>query len=230
MKIIVASNNAGKVAEFQAVLGDLVTVSVPKDFSQLNDFDVEEVGQTYHENAALKALGFAQVVKLPCLSDDSGLEVAALGNKPGLHSKRFYPGSDNDRNEQILKLLKDQIDRSAHFVCVIALAIPADSGLFSAALAVQDTYEVSASPTGSVKFESTQTHFIAYFQARVPGVICNQAIEGEGFAYDKIFVPDGYEKTYSQLGVEVKNKISHRGQALALVRDFFIQVQAKSNT
>lgn len=225
MKIVVASNNAGKVAEFQAVLGDLVAISVPKDFPQLNDFDVEEVGETYHENAALKATGFAQVVQLPCVSDDSGLEVTALDNQPGLHSKRFFPGSDDDRNEQILKLLKDQTDRSAHFVCVIALAIPADSELFASALAVQDGYEAPASQTGSVKFETTDSHTIAYFQARVPGVIANQAIEGEGFAYDKIFIPDGYEKTYSQLGVEVKNKISHRGQALALVKDFFTKVQ-----
>jgi XTP/dITP diphosphohydrolase len=224
-KVVVASNNAGKVTEFQAVLSDLVAISIPKNFSELDNFDVEEVGTTYHENAALKAVGFSKIVQLPCVSDDSGLEVTALDNQPGLHSKRFFPGSDDDRNAQILKLLENKEDRSAHFVCVIALVIPAGTELFAASLSAQDSYAAPDSQPGSVTFKTTDSHMTAYFQARVPGTISEESISGQGFAYDKIFIPDGYEKTYSQLGTEVKNKISHRGQALALVRDFLLKIQ-----
>lgn len=226
MKIVIASNNAGKVSEFQAVLGDLITISVPNEFPELSNFDVDEVGSSYHENAALKAKGFAEVVHVPCISDDSGLEIAALDNKPGLHSKRFFPGSDDARNEQILSLLKNQSDRTAHFVCVIALAIPNSSELFSQVMNLQDVYSMPESQSGSCKFETTDSHIVVYFQARVPGSISQKAVDGEGFAYDKIFIPQDYDQTYSQLGIEVKNKISHRGQALALVKDFFGQVQS----
>jgi len=189
MQILVASQNTGKQHEFSSSLSEVVELIFPQSVPELLDFDVEETGETYEENALLKARGFAQKTKIASLSDDSGIEIAALGNQPGVHSKRFFPGSDIDRNQRVLDVLKNQTDRSANFICVLGLVDPA-TGL-----------------------EKT-------FKAIVPGTIATQMHEGEGFAYDMLFIPEGYDKTYSQLGIEIKNKIGHRAQALALVKKY----------
>ena len=152
--------------------------------------DVAETGDTYRENSQLKAQAFAEKSGLMSIADDSGLEIKALNGKPGVHSKRFFPGSDDDRNQHILDVLRDAPDRSAQFVCGISIAYPNSSR-------------------------------VEYFEGVIPGSISTELTSGEGFAYDKIFIPEGYEKTYAQLGVEIKNQRSHRGLALEQVKSFF---------
>lgn len=190
MRILVASNNPGKVAEFRTILGGVVDVVTPNEFPELSGFDVEESGSTYQENSELKARGFAEKSGLVSIADDSGLEIAALEGKPGVHSKRFFSGSDDDRNAHILKLLEGVEDRSARFVCGITIYFP----------------------------ETAQAE---YFVGVVPGKISTEITSGEGFAYDRIFIPKGYEATFAQLGVAIKNQQSHRGRALEKAKLFF---------
>mgnify|MGYP001167420690 CR=1 FL=1 len=193
MNILIASQNGGKQLEVRSFLEDVAKIVVPQDFPELRDFDVDETGSSYEENALLKARGFAVKSGLPSLSDDTGIEIMALDGQPGIHSKRFFSGSDVDRNNKILDSLKDAPDRSAKFMCAMALVDPV---------------------SGSEQV----------FKAVVDGKIALQMEHGEGFAYDMIFIPDGYDKTYSQLGLEIKNKIGHRGRALALVKKYLQEV------
>jgi len=193
MKILIASQNGGKQFEVRSFLEDVAEILVPQDFSELKNFDVDEDGGTYEENALLKARGFALKSGIASLSDDTGIEILAMDGQPGIHSKRFFPGSDRDRNNKILDALTNAPDRSAKFVCVMALVDP------------------------TIGTEQV-------FKAVVDGTIAPQMHEGEGFAYDMIFIPDGYDKTYSQLGLEVKNRIGHRGSALALVKNYLQEI------
>lgn len=124
MTILVATQNPGKLAEIKAVLGTVgVEIADPVSVG-LADLDVEETGETLAENALLKAQAFAEASNLPSLSDDSGLEVAALDGQPGVRSKRFAPGSDADRNHHLLKVMKGKKDRSAVFKTVLCLYDP----------------------------------------------------------------------------------------------------------
>jgi len=188
-QILVATTNAGKQREVAAFLDGLVEVVLTDSIPQLAGFDIEETGQTYQENALLKAISFSKKAGLPALADDSGLEITALDGQPGLHSRRFYPGSDEDRNNRILELLKDANDRSAQFVCVMA-------------------------------FVDAAANIQKIFRGVAKGRISDIIQSGDGFAYDDIFIPDGFDQTYSQLGREIKSQISHRTKALQQVRTY----------
>lgn len=125
MRLLIASNNAGKVREYRDVLGDLpLELVTPADIGL--DLEVEETGTTYEENARRKALAFARRSGLVTLADDSGLEVDALGGEPGLHSHRYAAGSDADRYRLLLERLKDvpPEQRTARFRCLAVLATP----------------------------------------------------------------------------------------------------------
>jgi XTP/dITP diphosphohydrolase len=124
MKLLVATNNAGKQKEFAKCLAGLgYEILFPSDVG-LSDLDVEESGSTAQENALLKASQFAQKAGLLTVADDSGLEIAALDGAPGIHSKRFHLGSDADRNQRIFELLAEADDRSALFRSVLCLYDP----------------------------------------------------------------------------------------------------------
>ena len=114
--IVLASGNAGKLAEFRAMLNDFDVLS-PKDLNI--DFDVEETGATFYENALIKAKALYEVCKLPTLADDSGLCVDALNGAPGVFSARYSGGTDSDNIDKLLAELRDKSDRSAHFSCCI---------------------------------------------------------------------------------------------------------------
>lgn len=189
MKILIASQNGGKQFEVRSFLEDVAEILVPQDVPDLKNFDVEETGITYEENALGKARGFADKSGIASLSDDSGIEISAMDGQPGIHSKRFFPGSDIDRNNKILDALRDAPDRSAKFICAMALVDP-----------IKGDEQV--------------------FKAVVDGTIATQMQAGEGFAYDMLFIPQGYDKTYSQLGLEIKKQVGHRGRALALVKKY----------
>lgn len=179
-----ATNNAGKVAEFRERLSQSgLKLLTPDELAV--DFHVEENGSTYEENARLKAREALRLTGLPALGDDSGIEVDALGGAPGLRSARFAGDNADDKANRDLLLgrLADAADRRARFRCLLVLALP-----------------------------SGEEHV---FEGACEGRIALSESGDRGFGYDPIFVPDGYEQTMAELAPEVKNRISHRGRAVA---------------
>lgn len=194
-EILIATGNKGKISEFKSLLGDLnLSFRSLADFS--NIAEVSETGATFDENARLKAKDYSKQTGLPTLADDSGLEILALGNAPGVFSAR-YGGtelSDHERIEKVLFELEKTLDleRRARFVCVIAVT----------------------DGKGEIKYTATGV---------CNGRISTKPLGSNGFGYDPIFVPDGFENTFGELSAAVKHKISHRAQAadqiMRLIRD-----------
>jgi len=190
MKLLFGTRNPGKLKEAQALLKGLdLELLSPDDFSQLDGFDVDETGATLEENALLKATTFAKKTGVISCSDDSGLEVVALDGRPGVHSKRFISGSDEDRNNGLLQLLELKNDRTAQFRTVLCLFDP-------------------------------KSEFQQLFEGKVTGTIADQPRGSQGFGYDPVFIPDGYEQTFAELGIEEKNKLSHRAKAFAALKEY----------
>lgn len=187
MKILVATNNFNKQQEFSQILsGSGVELVFPSAVGLAN-FEVEEVGQTIEANSALKAREFATKVKLLTVADDSGLEVDFLQGEPGVRSKRFAVGSDEDRCRRILELMATAGsalgERQARFKCVLTVVDP------------------------QTKVEKVLTGIFA-------GSIALQPAGDQGFGYDPIFIPEGEKRTVAELGQAYKNQHSHRAQAL----------------
>ena len=181
-RLVVATRNAHKVEEIRAILTDYEVC----DLSVISDPPlVEETGTTFLANATLKALAISKLTDALVLSDDSGLEVDALGGDPGVFSSRYGGEDGNDalNNAKLLRELGEEANRRARFRCVIVLARSGES--------------------------------LADFSGAVEGWILKAAREGEGgFGYDPLFVPDGHEESFARLGEEVKNTMSHRSRAL----------------
>lgn len=180
-KLVLASHNQGKIDELSQMLAPYgVKILSARD---LKLPDVEETGETFAENAALKAETISEYTGMPCLADDSGLCVDALDGRPGVYSAR-YAADNNARINKLIGELKEsgKADWSAHFSCVLALKIPHQKTKF--------------------------------FEGRVDGKIIENRRGSEGFGYDPIFMPDGYERTFAEMSKEEKAKISHRGKAL----------------
>jgi len=185
--LLVATGNPGKVTELRELLAGL-----PIDLLSLADFphvvEVEETGATFAENALIKASGYARQTGRAALADDSGLEVAALDNRPGVLSAR-YAGEQTPFSEKIVRLLAElersgAKDRSARFVCSIAVADENGQLLYSAEGICEG--HLAPNPRGS-----------------------------GGFGYDPIFIPEGHDATFGELPGAVKNGLSHRARALA---------------
>jgi XTP/dITP diphosphohydrolase len=194
-RLVVASHNAGKVGEIQELLEPygIFTFSA----SELGLTEPEETGETFAENAELKALAAAKQANLPALADDSGLEVAALGNAPGIYSAR-WAGSGKEFSramERVARELEeagalDTTARRAHFTCALALGWP-DGGV--------------------------QT-----FIGKVFGHIVWPPRGSKGFGYDPIFVPEGRSETFGEMDPDDKHAISHRARAFeAFVKSCF---------
>ncbi len=185
-KLLVASTNPGKLVELRELMADLPVTWLSLADVGLNNMDVEETGDSFAANAILKAQAYSAASGLPTLADDSGLVVDALNGAPGVYSARYGPTAP-ERNAKLLKAL-DGIafeQRTARFVSVIAVALPGG---------------VLITAEGSVEG-----------QVGMPGSVPR----GEnGFGYDPVFVMDG-GKTMAELPSAEKNKISHRGRALA---------------
>ncbi len=193
-KILIATNNRGKLGEFQALLGDLGEALVtPADLGLA--LEVDETGATYAENAALKARAFSQASGLICLADDSGLEVDALGGQPGLYSHRIaaWPGaSDADRRRALLARLAGQPEPwTACFRCVVALARPEPAG---------------AGP------------LLRFAEGVCPGQIIPHEQGENGFGFDPIFWLPEVGRTMAQLTMDEKNRLSHRARATLAAR------------
>lgn len=183
-KLLIATNNPGKLAEYRQLLMEL-PIELTWPAAEGIDLEVEETGETFEENAVLKARTLANVSGLPTLADDSGLEVMALGGEPGIRSSR-YAGPDADDVDRYQKLLRNLADvpwerRQARFRCVIAIATP--QGIVKI---------VEGSITGRIAFEPRGEH---------------------GFGYDPVFYLPDLGKTMAELPGDIKNQISHRADA-----------------
>ncbi|MDT2797199.1 ribonuclease PH [Enterococcus cecorum] len=183
--IMIATGNMGKAKEFEKMFAKAgYQIKTMKDFPELPE--VQETGQTFEENARLKAETIANILQCPVLADDSGLTVDALGGMPGIYSARFAgeQKSDASNNAKLLHELTNVADenRTAQFHCTLVFAAPQKESLV-----------VEGIWNGRI--------------ARIP--------RGEnGFGYDPLFIVDGLEKTSAELTPEEKNEISHRGQAM----------------
>ncbi|WP_455598160.1 RdgB/HAM1 family non-canonical purine NTP pyrophosphatase [Cloacibacillus sp.] len=192
MQMILASTNRGKYREMKAQLEPLgVELLFGGDFEK--PLEVDETGESYAENALLKARAWAEATGLPALADDSGLEAEALGGIPGIHSARIIEGSDRDRMYWLLGEMKDKEDRRGRFACAVAVVFP------------------------DKKEPLTVTKYC-------PGRITREPAGESGFGYDPIFVPDGFDRTFAELGDEIKNKISHRAMAVKGIAEKLIPV------
>jgi non-canonical purine NTP pyrophosphatase (RdgB/HAM1 family) len=178
--LTLSSGNAHKAEEIREMLG--IPLRSLKEVSGVPEF--EETGETFEENARIKARGLADYLGGWALADDSGLAVDALDGAPGVYSARYAGrhGDDAANNRKLLEDLADKTDRSAGFVCVLALCGPGG-----------EEWVIRGECRGRM--------------AHVP--------RGEGgFGYDPLFIPDGYEQSFAELGAEVKNRLSHRAVAL----------------
>jgi len=180
--LIVATKNKGKVREIKHVLKPLkLRILSLLDLPQLPD--IKETGRTFEENAVKKAQTIAKRLNIKVLADDSGLEVYALGGRPGVKSARYsgpHPTSGK-LCSKLLKEMRDKKDRRAKFTCVIAISRP------------NKTIIVKGICKGRIALEMKGKH---------------------GFGYDPVFIPEWHDKTFAQMPMYLKNRISHRGKAL----------------
>lgn len=184
MKIILASNNKKKMAEMQTLLADL-GVEVVSQREAGCDFEVEETGTTFEENAYLKAIAVTNATGEAAVADDSGLMVDALDGAPGVYSARFtgnHEDSDEQRYLYLLDKLQGVTERGAKFVSCICCTFPNGDVLRS--------------------------------RGECPGTIALAPSGNGGFGYDPVFVPDGFDCTMAELSAEKKNEIAHRGKAI----------------
>lgn len=183
-KLVLASNNAGKLKEFQLLLAPLNFEVIPQDI--LGIPAAEEPHQTFVENALAKARHASEASGLPALADDSGICAHALGDKPGVHSARYAGEQANDaaNNQKLISALSDQTDRSAHYVCAL------------------------------VFINSAHDPKPVIVETRWDGVIVDEAKGINGFGYDSHFFLPELNMTAAELDPARKNLISHRGQAL----------------
>ena len=190
-KIVLATRNSGKIADFRRILDEIAPDSIEllglENFPDLED--VEETGSTFEENSLLKARAICAATNLPAIADDSGLCVDALGGDPGIFSARWsgVHGDDRANLEKVLLQLKETPaeKRGAHFTCVASFVTP-------------DGYWVTR-------------------EGILQGYISKAPIGEHGFGYDPIFTPTGTALSMAQLEAQAKDAISHRGQSLRAI-------------
>lgn len=193
-EFLIATRNAGKLREFRSLL-----TSLPLQLCSLAEYpgttEVAETGITFSENAVLKAKAYAEQTGLWTLADDSGLEVEALGGAPGIFSARYggETASDADRIERLLAQISSSGATRSRARFVCVIAI--------------------ADPQSQIQNIST---------GDCAGVIAHAPRGKNGFGYDPVFVPDGYDLTFGELPTEIKEQISHRALALKAARAFLL--------
>lgn len=189
MKIVFATNNAHKLSEIKSILGSSFEIVSLSNIGCTGD--IPETGKTLEENAHIKAAYVFEHYGLSCFADDTGLEVEALHGAPGVYSARYAGGAGHDSEANMRKLLGELADephRNARFRTVISL------------LQVDEKH-----PQKPIEHR---------FEGIVTGHIATEKHGQEGFGYDPIFIPDGYNQSFAELGETVKNKISHRARAV----------------
>jgi XTP/dITP diphosphohydrolase len=193
MTLVVATTNPGKIREITGILQ-----GAPTELRTLADFppviEPEETGATFAENARLKALYYADALDLPCVADDSGLEIEALGNRPGVHSARWEGTDYAVKFARIRELLRQQgrETSAARFVCRVALA-----------------------DKGRIVFES---------EGIIEGEIARQPRGENGFGYDPIFYYPPFGRTLGEVPRDEKATVSHRGQAFSALRTYLVHL------
>lgn len=187
-KLVFATNNAHKLEEVAAILGDQV------ELLSLNDIgcqtDIPETAETLEGNALLKSSYIYKNYHLDCFADDTGLEVEALNGAPGVYSARYAGGKGHDAQANMLKLLHEldgKENRKAQFRTAISLILDGKEYLFE----------------GVIK-----------------GEIIKEKRGDSGFGYDPVFMPEGYDRTFAELGNDIKNQISHRALAVQKLCEF----------
>lgn len=194
MKIVFATNNKHKLEEIRSILGSRVEVLSLADINCYDD--IPETGTTLEANAMQKAEYIANKYSMSVFADDTGLEVDALNGAPGVYSARYAGGDGHDSEANMTKLLAElgeNNNRNARFRTVIALIITDDNG---------------------------QQTTVEQFEGIVNGTIIRERRGGEGFGYDPIFQPEGYNETFAELGNDIKNTISHRARAVAKLAEY----------
>ncbi|MBR5847470.1 MAG: non-canonical purine NTP diphosphatase [Bacteroidaceae bacterium] len=191
-KIVFATNNAHKLEEVAAILGDGFEVLSLREIGC--DTDIPETSDTFAGNAMQKASFVKEHYGYDCFADDSGLEVDILDGAPGVYSARYSGGGSEANMDKLLLNLTGKSERGAQFRTVVALLIGKESHLF---------------------------------EGIVRGTIIEERRGEGGFGYDPIFVPEGYEQTFAELGSEVKNSISHRAKAVKQLAEYLLMTNDK---
>lgn len=179
--MVFSTNNEHKLEEVKAILEPYYQILSLKDID--DDTDIPETGETLEDNALIKANYLWDTYHTNCFADDTGLEVEALNNAPGVYSAR-YAGEQKNSADNVVKLLKEldgKENRKAQFRTVIALILDGKKYVF---------------------------------EGKVKGIITTSPRGNSGFGYDPVFQPDGYDKTFAELDLADKNKISHRAKAV----------------
>ena len=205
MKIILATNNEHKLSEIRSIFDKDIEVLSMKDVGI--DTDIEENGETIFENSRIKAVYVTTELKkknfpfpYTVISDDTGLMVEALNGEPGVYSARYAGGEghDSEANMQLLlKNLNGCKNRKAYFSTIVTL----------------------------IEERASFLSHMMFFEGRVNGTILTEKHGTEGFGYDPIFQPDGYNCSFAELGMEIKNKISHRAIAIGKVADYLAKIK-----
>lgn len=191
IQILAGTSNKHKVEEFKSSLFTLLPDLQILMTSDLPGFkEAEENGHSFEENACIKAENASAYADMPAFADDSGLEVMALNGAPGIYSAR-YAGENASDAEKMAKLLSEMEGKSDRRARFVCVIALAAGG---------DIYKV--------------------FRGEVNGVIAPEPRGDQGFGYDPIFIPDGYDKTFGELGSDIKEKISHRAVALKKMTEF----------
>ena len=192
MKLVFATNNQHKLDEVRKISAQHNIEIVSLAEIDCHD-DIPETADTLDGNALQKAQYIRVKFGLDCFADDTGLEVEALNNSPGVYSARYAgPGHDSEANmKKLLNEMEGKENRKARFRTVIALLLGGETHLF---------------------------------EGLVEGSITTEKRGGSGFGYDPVFVPEGYDKTFAELGNDVKNKISHRARAVEQLEAFLAQL------
>ena len=183
-ELVIATHNLGKLEEFKVLMKDL-----PIEIKCLEDFDAieepAEIGRTFAANARMKAQYYAKKTGVPCIADDSGLEVQALDGAPGVRSARYAgeKATDAENNEKLLHIMKFQVKRTCRFRCALAVALP----------------------NGKVLHE---------VDGICEGMLLHAPLGEGGFGYDPLFWSTELHKGIAEASMQEKNKISHRGKAI----------------
>lgn len=195
-RIVFATNNQHKLQEIREILSPEFEIVSLKEIGCHED--IPETGNTLEENALQKARYISERYHISCFADDTGLEVEALGGAPGVHSARYAEGTDHDSEANMTKLLRElegKENRQARFRTVIAL----------------------------IELGEDETENVHLFEGIVEGHISTERQGNDGFGYDPIFVPEGYEKSFAALGETIKNHISHRARAVKKLAEYLKQ-------
>ena len=194
LKLVVGTNNPGKLREIKHLLPNKIKIFSPKNFRIKSP---KENGKTFKENSLIKSKHFSKKTNLVCLADDSGLEVDILNKKPGIFSSRWAGKNGNFKNaiQKVFKKLNTKDDKwrykkiKARFICALSIYWPGGKKLVSI--------------------------------GRIEGHISNNIKGKNGFGYDPIFIPDGKNITFAQMSPKLKFKIDHRARAFARIKKLF---------